>query len=244
MGQRVAEPRVTGEVAEEQQPRDAGRHPDHGVRHDRGRLVGGRADAEGARDDRRRERHHGHGQQQHEVPPQEAGVHGTDPRERGVMAHPEHADVGEGREIRDVAHPLVGEVAGEVAARGGDGELEHEERDGDREDTVAERLDARALAQAARPAVGHGARHLDEHLAAGVPVVDVAERLDDLAQREPPVDRRRHLAVRDQRRHGRDVLPAERLPPQHQAGLAVADQREQRPDRRSTRRSATPSRRA
>ena len=48
-----------------------------------------------------------------------------------------------------------------------------------------------------------------------VAVVDPAERLDDLAQREAPIDDRLELAGRDQLLQGRHVVRVERLPPEH-----------------------------
>src|SRR4029077_6746550 len=154
---RVAEVRMTAHVAEQQEPGDAGGHPDDRVGHDCGGLVLRAADAIRAGDDRGREGHDGDREEEDQVPPHQPGIDGPDPRERGVVAHPQDADVGEGRQVRHIADPLVDELLLELAAERRDRELEHEQRDRDREDPVAERLDPVALGQTRPSLVGHGA---------------------------------------------------------------------------------------
>ena len=146
---------MAAQVVEQQEPGDAGCHPDDRVRDDGRGLVRGRADAVGTRDDRCRERDDRHREQQDEVPPEDSRVDLQDPREGGVVAQPQHADVGERRQVRDVTHPLLAELLGELAARCRDRELEDEQRDGDREHAIAECFDPVALAEAWSSSVAH-----------------------------------------------------------------------------------------
>ena len=61
---------------------------------------------------------------------------------RGV-AEPDHPDRQEARDVREIRRPLVQDPAQQVIARvRRHAELEDEQRDRDREDAVAERLEA------------------------------------------------------------------------------------------------------
>ncbi len=146
---------MAAQVVEQQKPRDAGADPDDRVRDDGGGLVRSCPNAVGIGDDRRRKRDDRHGEQQDQVPPEDTRVDRADPREYRVMAHPQHADIRERRQVRDVAHPLVAQLLGELPARGWDRELEDEQRDGDREHAITERFDPIALAEAWSASVAH-----------------------------------------------------------------------------------------
>ena len=58
------------------------------------------------------------------------------------------------------------------------------------------------------------ARHGDDDLAPGAAFVDVAERVNHLAQREASINRRLDHPSRDQLLQSRDVVRFERMPPE------------------------------
>ena len=80
---------------------------------------------------------------QHDVQPQQRRVDGAQAHEQPVMGHPDHADREEARDVREVRRPLGADRAPEmVELLGRELDLEHEQRDRDREHAVVERLDA------------------------------------------------------------------------------------------------------
>ena len=83
-------------------------------------------------------------EQQDEVEEQQGAVDGGDALEDVVVVDPDDADDDEAHDVRGVRGPLVREVTSEVARlRVGDAHLDDEQRDGDREDAVAERFESR-----------------------------------------------------------------------------------------------------
>ena len=152
---RIAQVGMAAQIVEQQKPRDAGADPDDRVRNDGGGLVPSCPNAVCTGYDRSRKRDDRHGEQEDQVPPEDTCVDRADPREHGVVAHPQHADIRERRQVRDVAHPLVAQLLGELPARGWDRELEDEQRDGDREHAITERFDPVALAEAGSSSIAH-----------------------------------------------------------------------------------------
>ena len=92
-------------------------------------------------DELRRERQEGDGQQEEVVDEQHRPVDPPDQRDGVVVVHPDDPDREEARHIGEVRRPEVEQLVAEVLGRG-DRELEHEQRRGDREHAVAERLEA------------------------------------------------------------------------------------------------------
>ena len=62
--------------------------------------------------------------------------------EDAVVVQPDDSDVQEREQVGDVLRPLLPEAMGEASLPASGTELEDEQRDGDREDRVAEGLDA------------------------------------------------------------------------------------------------------
>ena len=107
-------------------------------------LQGGREHGGG-------ERQQGGREEQAEVRPLQVPVDTVDARERVVVVEPDDADVEERADVGDVRAPEVSEVVQELPALElGHGQVEHEQRDRDREDAVGERLDAAGVAHEPR----------------------------------------------------------------------------------------------
>jgi hypothetical protein len=126
----------------------------HSVEEDRngyeGKAVGERRGqlvllrAEGVRDDRCRERYEGHAHQQQQVQNQQRVVDADDVLEDVVVVDPHDADAEEADHVAEVRRPETDQRFTEVLARldVGHADLDDQQRDRDREDAVAERLQA------------------------------------------------------------------------------------------------------
>ena len=152
-GRELARREVTREqvgsarVAPEREERERERQERGGVDRCRRLLVAGAAVAQVLGDERRRERHERDPHQQQQVDQVERPIDPREAVELGVVVEPDDPDCEKAREEREVRRPKLGECMPEaVLSRVGHLELEDQQRDRDREDAVAERLDA-ALAR-------------------------------------------------------------------------------------------------
>jgi hypothetical protein len=85
-----------------------------------------------------------------------------------MVVDPDRRDVKERGQVRDVGRPLPDQNLDELAAgAAGRMQVQHEQGQGNREDAVAERLDAGALRQAQRLRilVGHASYITEDHVA-------------------------------------------------------------------------------
>jgi hypothetical protein len=96
-------------------------------------------------EDRCGERQERRGQQEQEVAPQQAGVDGPDPREQLVVVDPDDRHVPERGQVGQVAGPLLEQLGEHRTGLRRRMQLQHEQRDDDGEDPVAERLYASGL---------------------------------------------------------------------------------------------------
>jgi hypothetical protein len=136
------QPGMPLQVDENDQPAHGHGRADHGVEQEGADLVApGALRPHRESQFRRREREDRGRQQQPQVAPQEAAVDAGDPGEQGVVIDPHHADVHERRHVGQVGGPLVQQVGPDMAGAAGRVQVEHQERDGDGQDAVAERLD-------------------------------------------------------------------------------------------------------
>ena len=95
--------------------------------------------------DRGGERDQGHRHQQQEVEKGELAVHPRDQVHHRVVVHPDDPDDEEADRVGGVVRPEVAEAAPEVVRGprlGRRTDVQHEQRDRDREDAIAERLEA------------------------------------------------------------------------------------------------------
>jgi hypothetical protein len=93
-------------------------------------------------DELRRERQERDGQQQQQVEEEQRAVGARHRLHAVVVVDPDDPDREEARRVRQVRRPEVEQRVAEAAPRrGGDADLEHEQRRGDREDAVAESLE-------------------------------------------------------------------------------------------------------
>ena len=92
-----------------------------------------------------------HEQEQQQVDPHHPAVDELEPAEDAVVREPQAADRDEAGQVAEVLRPLVEDAVGEVVQfLRGHRQVEHQQRDRDREHAVAERLGAARL-----PAAGH-----------------------------------------------------------------------------------------
>ena len=102
-----------------------------------------------------RKRHDRDAHQQQAVPEQDGLVGDPHEREDPVVIHPHHQNHGEAHQVGDIGLPLAGQFReqrpfGSVRAEVRHLDIEDQQRDGDREDTVAEGIDAAGLLFLAR----------------------------------------------------------------------------------------------
>jgi len=94
-----------------------------------------------------RKRDEGHAEKQDQIEPRQGFVRSSDQREEAMMIHPHHADVEEAGQKREIRRPLVrqgdAQTSSDELVR--DFDLQDQQRDGNGEDAVAERLDAAGL---------------------------------------------------------------------------------------------------
>src|SRR4051794_27117695 len=134
------------------EPEPAGGHRtgEERVENDRGAPVARPARLQRGGEDGGRERKQRRREEQAEVRPLEARVDPVDAREGVVVVQPDHADVEERADVGDVRAPEVNEVVQELPTlEFRDRQVEHEQRDRDREDTVGERFDPAGVAHEA-----------------------------------------------------------------------------------------------
>ncbi len=145
---------VTGQVGEEDQPRGAQQGPDERIQRHRDLLV-----REIPRP--RRLRDHGCGPwdecercEDPEVGPLQTAIHLPDPREGGLVVQPDDGEIDIGAGVRQIGRPLLEEGGQQLALLGsGWSEVEHEQRDDDGDDRIAERD---RPAGVRTPRAGHG----------------------------------------------------------------------------------------
>jgi hypothetical protein len=84
-----------------------------------------------------------HQQQEREVQEQQRPVHAAEPVEEGVVVDPDDADGAEADDVGGVVGPLRAQRAQQARAHVRHVQVEHQQRDGDREHAIAEGLRAR-----------------------------------------------------------------------------------------------------
>jgi len=106
----------------------------------------------------RRERQERGDQQHQDVQPHQVRIDVAQVREQPVVREPDAADREEARDVREVRRPLLADGPPQVVeVLRLDVDLEHEQRDRDREHAVAERLDAPGGPAELGRRRGHGA---------------------------------------------------------------------------------------
>ena len=118
-------------------------------------------------EDRRREGQEGDAHEEEQIYPDQALIEARDVAEDAVMRHPEDPDDEKTEDEAEHLRPAVEERVADVLGRGGDAELDHEQRDRDRHDRVTEEDQALEL---------HGATIIPDVDAIWRPTAEVLER--------------------------------------------------------------------